>query len=109
MKEISEHKHNGAAMTKDDGWLTTRSGHQVQKKTAHGWSLLVEWKEGSSDWVPLKDLKESCPIELAECAKANKMDDEPVFVWWVNDALHKRKCIISKVKSRCCIFMYIIQ
>jgi hypothetical protein len=100
LREISDHKHDDTAVTKEDGWITARSGRKFRKKTTRGWSLLVKWKEGSSDWVPLKDLKESYPVELAEYAKANKIDDEPAFAWWVNDVLRKRNRIISKVKSR---------
>jgi hypothetical protein len=40
-----------------------------------GWELLVMWKDQSMSWVPLKDLKVSNPVELAEYAVA----DEPAF------------------------------
>ena len=49
----------------------------------YGWKLLVEWKDGSVDWVPQKDLKQSKPVELAECNVANEISDEPAFNWWV--------------------------
>jgi len=62
--------------------------------------LNVQWKDGSSDWVPLKDLKESYPIQVAEYAVANKLAEEPAFAWWISDVLRKRDRIISKVKSR---------
>ena len=45
--------------------------------------MLVEWRDGSSDWVSLKDLKDSYPVELAVYAKENSLEDEPAFVWWV--------------------------
>jgi hypothetical protein len=41
--------------------------------TTKGWKLLVEWKDGSTDLLPLKDLKESYPVQVAEYAVANKM------------------------------------
>ena len=44
-----------------------------------GWRLLSEWKDGSDDWVPLKDIKQSNPVELAEYAMANEISDEPEF------------------------------
>jgi hypothetical protein len=47
----------------------------------------------------LKDLKESNPIEVAEYAVANRIDQEPAFKWWVPHTLQKRNRIISKVKS----------
>ncbi|KAL7557788.1 hypothetical protein ACA910_013065 [Epithemia clementina (nom. ined.)] len=64
-----------------------------------GWKLLVSWKDGSSTWVPLKDLKASNPIEVAEYAVANKISDQPAFRWWVKATLRKRKQIVSKVRK----------
>ena len=81
MKEISDHKCDGHAIKQEDGWFTTPSGNRRRKRTTKGWELLVEWKEGYSDWVPLKDLKDSYPVEVAEYAKANGLGDEPAFAW----------------------------
>ena len=72
----------------------------VPKRTTKGWKLLVEWKDGSSNWIPLKDLKASNPVETAEYTVANQIQDEPAFAWWVPFVLKKRSRIISKVKSR---------
>ena len=48
-----------------------------------GWKLLVKWSDGSETWVPLKDMKESHPLEVADFAKARGIADEPAFSWWV--------------------------
>jgi hypothetical protein len=85
MKEISEHRKDDTAIPAADSWVTTPNGRKFRKKTTRGWHLLVEWKEGGSDWIPLKDLKESYPVEVAEYGKANKIEEEPAFAWWVND------------------------
>ena len=53
----------------------------VPKKTNQGWDLLAEWKDVSSRWIPLKDLKESNPVELAEYAAGNRLYVEPAFKW----------------------------
>ena len=47
----------------------------------------MEWKDGSVDWVTLKDLKQSNPVELDEYAMANEISYEPAFNWWVKDTL----------------------
>jgi hypothetical protein len=60
----------------------------------------LEWRDGSSDWVPLKDLKDTHPIELAEYAVANKIADESAFAWWVSFCLNKWNRIINKVRSK---------
>jgi hypothetical protein len=54
---------------------------KIPKKTTQGWQLLVEWKEGGSDWITLKDLKESYPVEVAEYAKASRIAEESAFAW----------------------------
>ena len=48
----------------------------------------------------LKIVKESNPIELADYAVNNKIDNEPAFKWWVPYTLRKRERIIKKVKSK---------
>jgi hypothetical protein len=99
-EEIIDHRKDPWATPIDEGWVTTQNHRKVRKKTTHGWKLLVTWHDGSSDWMGLKEMKASHPIEVAEYAKANKLDNEPAFAWWVNDALRTRNRIISKVKSR---------
>jgi hypothetical protein len=49
--------------------------------------------------VPLKDLKESFPIEVAEYAMVYKIVEEPAFAWWAKHVLCKQDRIIKKVKS----------
>ena len=69
-------------------------------KTTRGWILLVLWKDGVEQWIPLKDMKESYPVETAEYAKAHQLQDKPAFRWWVPYTLKKRNAIISKVRTR---------
>ena len=70
------------------------------RKTTRGWFLNVEMADDSTHWVSLKDVKEANPIELAEYAVANGIDQEPAFVWWVPYTLRKRSRIMSKVKAK---------
>ncbi|GAX14347.1 hypothetical protein FisN_UnNu047 [Fistulifera solaris] len=99
LKEISDHRKDKTAINKADG-IFVFNKREYKKKTTRGWYLLVEWMEGYSDWVPLKDLKEAYPVQVAEYAKANNIHDEPAFAWWVGDVLQKRNTILAKVKSR---------
>ena len=78
-----------------------RAARRTAKRTTQGKWLLAEWKDGDQDWIPLKDLKESNPIETAEFAVANGTQDEPAFAWWVPHTLKKRNRITKKVKSCC--------
>ncbi|KAI2507356.1 Reverse transcriptase (RNA-dependent DNA polymerase) [Fragilaria crotonensis] len=88
------------AIPKGQGTYVNSYGVSRRKTTTRGWELLVEWCDGSSDWVSMKDLKDSYPVELAIYAKENKIEDEPAFAWWVPYVLRKQKRILQKVKSK---------
>jgi hypothetical protein len=62
--------------------------------------VLVKWVDTSESRIPLKDMKESHPVETAEFAKARGIADEPAFAWWVPYTLRKRDVILSKLKAR---------
>lgn len=100
LKEIVDHKRDNSAIHIENGYDISHNGNKVPKKTTRGWKLLVEWKDGGTDWIDLKDLKDSNPLELAEYAVANKLTEEPAFKWWCNTVLRRRNRIISKVKSK---------
>ena len=46
-------------MGKADKHIVTGNGQRRLRKFAQGWKLEVLWKDGSTSWIPLKDLKES--------------------------------------------------
>ena len=97
IKEIVDHSKDASAVRSDDGYVKDT---QQRRWTTKGWKLLVDWKDGTSNWIPLKDLKESNPIEVAEYAVANKLVSEPAFAWWVPTVLRQRDRNVMKVKSR---------
>ena len=100
LREIIDHRSDKSAVHISNGYTITKRGRRIPKTTTRGWELLVQWKDGSSDWVSLKHLKESNPIELAEYAVANRINEEPAFKWWVSNTLRTRNRIIAKVKKR---------
>jgi hypothetical protein len=94
-------KDDSTAISKADKWVITARGQRRLRKSTVGWKMLVQWRDGSETWIPLKDMKESHPVETAEFAKARGIDDEVVFAYWVPYTLRKRDVIISAMKSRC--------
>ena len=97
---IVDHKKTDEAINKSDATFQTHTGQSRKRITTKGWKFLVEWVDGSEDWIPLKDLKASNPVELAEYAISHDIQDEPALSWWVKDTLKRRENIISKVKSK---------
>jgi hypothetical protein len=95
-----DHRKNDEAIPIEDGFVTSANGQRKPKRTTKGWELLVEWKDGSVSWIPLKDLKETNPVEVAKYAIVNKIEKEPAFAWWVNTVMHKREQIIAKMQKK---------
>ncbi len=100
LKEISDHKKDATAVHIDDRYTTDSNGRQHDRRTTVGWKLLLVWKDGTTSWEPLRNLKESHPVQVAEYAVANKLVAEPAFAWWVKDVLRRRERIIKAVKNR---------
>ena len=99
LNEIIDHRTNSKAVTKDDGMIS-QNGRSTMRKTTKGWFLCVRWKDDSTSWVPLKDLKESNPLDVSEYAVANNLVTEPAFQWWVPTTLRRRDRIIAKLHTR---------
>ena len=70
------------------------------RRSTAGWQVCAQWKDGSSSWQKLSDFKESHPVETAEYAVAQGLEQEPAFNWWVPHVLKKRERIISLVRQR---------
>jgi hypothetical protein len=98
--EIIDHTMEGSAVAPDNMYYMYKHGVKQMRRKTKGWSLLLQWRDGSTTWLPLKDLKESNPIEVAKYAVANKLLHYSAFAWWVPEVLQKCDCIISAVKTR---------
>jgi hypothetical protein len=59
--KIMDHKKDGMVINILDGKITLANGNTKPKITTKGLMLLVIWKDGSTSWVKLKDLKASNP------------------------------------------------
>lgn len=101
MDEIIDHRvDRSKAINHDDSFTSTSKGApKKRKKTTKGWELLIKWKDGSTNWIALKDMKESFAVETAEYSKSRDIHNEPAFAWWVPHVLKKKKIIIAKIKS----------
>ena len=100
LDEIIDHRRDDTAIDAADGFVPGPNGSKVPKQTTRGWWLLVRLKDHTTEWYKLKDMKESNPLEVAQYAIDNKLEDEPAFKWWVSKVLPCQNCVISKVTSK---------
>ena len=94
--EIISHEKLDNAVGKDDEY----DKHHKKVRTTKGWRLGVQWRDDSTSWVSLKEMKNGYPIETAQYAIRNQLQDEPAFSWWVPYVERKRDRIINKLKSK---------
>ena len=65
MSGIVDHKSNDKAVSKSDRYVVIR-GRQFPINTTVGWKLCVEWRDGSTSWERLSDMKEAYPMLVAK-------------------------------------------
>ena len=100
MDSIVDYKKDGNAIPMENKYILTKSGQRRMRMTTVGWKLLVRFRDGSEQWIPLKILKETNPVEVAEFAFARGIDDQPAFAWWVPYTLRERDRIIAGINAR---------
>ena len=106
MDEIIGHRSNKHAVKQQDAFNTTKTGTRRRREKTKGWELLVRWYDGGTDWIALKDMKESYPVQVAEYAVSSHISEEPAFTCWSPSVLKKRNSIIAKTKSKYCLWMH---
>jgi hypothetical protein len=79
MEGIIDDRTDGHAGAPAEMYIKHGSNKKVRKKTK-GWHLCVEWKDGTTSWDRLADLKESNPVEVAEYAATKILLNTPAFI-----------------------------
>ena len=75
LQGIVGYKRSGKAVPKEKVFVTSKQGVRSLRKTTVGWDFEVQWNDGSKNWVQLKILKESNPVEVAEFVTAKGLAD----------------------------------
>ena len=100
LDSLVDFRRSKSALTHADQKVTKQNGRTFLRRSTVGWQLCAQWKDGSTSWEKLSDLKESHPVETAEYAMSQGLEFEPAFNWWVPHVLKKREMIISLVRKR---------
>ena len=73
LDELNDYRVNSREVKLQDAFITRGTGNRRRRETTVGWELLAQWKDGSTNWVSQKDLKESYPVQTAEYAVVAKI------------------------------------
>ena len=63
MDEILDCGFTDKTVKPANGFTRSQNGQLQPVITTKGYKLLVKWKDGSADWVPLKDLNFLIPLK----------------------------------------------
>ena len=98
LDETVEHRNDNNVISTTDSVYTDQNNITRQQYNTKGWQICVQLKDGSSNLVEMKDIKDSYPVELVGYAIAANIDHLPAFSWWAPYTLKKRSRILSKLK-----------
>ena len=99
-ESIVDFRRITTALCYADQKVLKADGRSFMRRTTAGWHLCVQWKDGSTSWEKLSELKESHPVECTEYALSQDLMNETAFNWWVGFVLKKRERIILLVRKR---------
>ena len=54
---VIDHRVDGTEVKQDDAFITSANGGRRRKETTKGWEILLQWKDGSTTWEAMKDVK----------------------------------------------------
>ena len=69
MDHILSHRVDNAAGKRADAWMVSKNGNKHRKRTTKGWYFEVLWTDGTSSWVPLKEIKRTKPLKWPNIQK----------------------------------------
>ena len=81
MDEIVDIEETPDAVQESDGFVKDKHGNRKCRVTTKGWNFLVKWRDGDKSWTPLKDIKESYPVKVAEFVVKRGLEKRPAFAW----------------------------
>jgi len=102
-QDIIDHRFDSTALTKEElqQLRCVRSENQGKRFcTLKGWEICLSWKDGTTSWHPLSEVKNSSPLLLAKYAVTNGLNDEPAFAWRVPHTIKKEIRLVKAIKSR---------
>ena len=75
-------------------------GRPIAWKTTAGQPICCQWKDSSTSWDELLNLKESHLVQTAKFAVVQLIDHKPSFNWWVKHVLQKRDTITASIRKQ---------
>jgi len=99
LDEILDYHYTKDAIKPEQAWTVGSNGNRHRIKTTKGCQLCVRWKDGTTSWETLANLKNSHPLEVSRSAMDRNLLQDPAFVWWAPHYLATMHRIVSATKA----------
>ena len=76
MNCMADYRRNYHALTIRDQKIVVKGRTSLRRSTV-GWFICIQWKDGSTSWEKLSDMKECYPVETVDYEVAQGIDHEP--------------------------------
>ena len=77
--EIQDYRKDRAAIPKEEVKIRSDNEKERDNITTRGLEVMLLCKDVSTDWIRLKDTKDSKPVKVAEYVVANHIQEESAF------------------------------
>ena len=81
LDSIADYRTDGSELKQQEAIIISKNGGRQRKETTQGWEILLQWKDGSSTWETMNDIKESYTVDLADFAIQKGIVEEHAFAW----------------------------
>jgi hypothetical protein len=99
LDEIIDWRQTEEAVEEQNILQISHNGNLHPRRTTKGYQMCIQWKDGSTSWEHLKDIKEAYPIQAAEFAVTQGIQDLSGFRWWVPQTIKRKNRIVSNIKT----------
>ena len=73
LDQVQRHRETDESIDKSDGYTKDSKERRSRKITTKGYYFPTKFRDGSKSWIPLANLKEYNPLEIAEYAISNQL------------------------------------
>ena len=99
-QEIVNHRYYGTEVKEQDTFITTHTGTNCRRDMTKRFEVLVQYKDGITTWLTLKDMKNLYHVHMDEYTVQRRIAGNPTFPWFIWHALAKRNLIIGNMRSK---------
>ena len=99
LEAILDHGNSINSKSETRNYIITKSEQKRERKSTTGWRILLRWNDGGEQWVTLRRMKETYPVQIAQYAASRGLLYKSAFYWWAPYALKKRDTVISLIRT----------